>query len=136
MGECGTREIQHQFWEQYFQKQTVGKRERQDHNTASATASTVATGREVPPLLLVFLVCGGRDFLKLRPVRPGTSSALALEAVLSADAGAAVVAAGAFRRKKDERRISVCTFVFVPSLITHILVPEPPSAGIHLLPSF
>lgn len=43
------------------------------------------------PLLLVFLVCGGKDFLKFRPVRLGMTSALALDAVLSSNTGHAVV---------------------------------------------
>lgn len=43
------------------------------------------------PLLLVFLVCGGKDFLKFRPVRLGMTSALALDAVLSSSTGHAVV---------------------------------------------
>lgn len=44
------------------------------------------------PLLLLFLFCGGRDFLEFRPVRPGTiTCVLAVDAVLSAAAGVAVV---------------------------------------------
>lgn len=67
--------------------------------------------------MLVFLVCGGRDFLKFRPVRLGTAaSALALDAVLSVAAGGVVVgftppsAAGSFNhssnRKNGEKMIT------------------------------
>lgn len=62
------------------------------------------------PLLLVFLFCGDRDFLKLRPVRLGTKvSALALDAVLSAPAGGAVVdfippsVAGSFKQSSNAK---------------------------------
>lgn len=73
--------------------------------------------------MLVFLVCGGRDFLKFRPVRLGTmASALALDAVLSTTAGATVVdgfahpsAAGSFNHSSKKKKTEEEAIVEKPS---------------------
>lgn len=77
------------IWKQAFVKIFMHKLN-QNHDVVCIIA--IKSHPWLSPLLLVFLVCGGRDFLKFRPVRLGTmASALALDAVLSTTAGATVV---------------------------------------------